>query len=704
MPTTRVAPALVAASLAAPLAALPLAPASAAEPSPHGKLAHRELSRAIFEGAATPTAAKPSLRLAAAAGTAADLDCQAYSDDQVVRLADRTVFRIAPVGASAVTIDRKNYMGATTRLATSLPGSRTEFADTRTSPGPGPTYALTFAFPDSTSATCSVDAARPVEDLVVGSGITGQMGARSEASNASSLATRDSIEPAFSPDGRWIGYSVPSAEGDLDLYIRRADGTGRGLALPSTGGDDVEIAFAWNGRHAAYSQYDYTTGASRLMLVDLNTGSQRIIPNSADLAEPAWLADGRLLATDYASADAGIEFINTSTGARTTLAGSAGGWSPDAAADGTIAYATFDQANEVAQVKVVRAGTTTVTESLEPGLSLFDVRLTARPGHSDVYFVAGALDVDQTTGEITGSTELRRDSVTGESRTDSTSVAGSQPMEMLTSLDVRAPKSAGTSDFTGDRRNDVLARDRHGVLWVYPGAEPATSQVTLGSPVRVGGGWQTMNAFVAAGDMTSDGRADVLARDGSGVLWLYPGTGSTSPVLGTRAKVSGGWGGYVIVAGGDYNGDLSADILARDSAGTLWVYPGTGTGGLGSAALGPRTRVGGGWNAMNALAAVGDATYDGVPDLFARDRSTGVGYLYPGTGAGTFGTRRSLGHGWPQTAFVGIENHPGEDDFVGLVSRMADGGLSVKRFWGDGAPEAGDWLISRGWNPYTITG
>ena len=48
--------------------------------------------------------------------------------------------------------------------------------------------------------------------------------------------------------------------------------------------------------------------------------------------------------------------------------------------------------------------------------------------------------------------------------------------------------------------------------------------------------------------------------------------------------------------GKDYNSDGRVDLLARDSSGSLWLYPGNGAGGC----L-PRVRVGGGWNVMTAL-------------------------------------------------------------------------------------------------------
>ena len=102
---------------------------------------------------------------------------------------------------------------------------------------------------------------------------------------------------------------------------------------------------------------------------------------------------------------------------------------------------------------------------------------------------------------------------------------------------------------------------------------------------------------------------------------------------------------------------------------------------------------------MNALVAVGDATGDGTPDLYARDRGTNIAYLYPGTGTGTgaLGTRRSLGYSWGQNAYAGIENHSTENDWVAILGRNPDGGLFAEWFRGDGSIDTGTVPISQGW-------
>lgn len=148
----------------------------------------------------------------------------------------------------------------------------------------------------------------------------------------------------------------------------------------------------------------------------------------------------------------------------------------------------------------------------------------------------------------------------------------------------------------------IVAQDAAGVLWYYSTSVSATHlnpADPFGARVRVGGGWNIYDRLIGVQDVTGDGKVDLTARDRAGVLWLYRGTGTTGAPFATRTRVGGGWNAYTLMTGpGDLTDDGLADLVARDTAGTLWFYRGTGKS---TAPFAARTRVGGGWNTYNAL-------------------------------------------------------------------------------------------------------
>ncbi|MFG2775333.1 FG-GAP repeat domain-containing protein [Streptomyces sp. NPDC048350] len=163
-------------------------------------------------------------------------------------------------------------------------------------------------------------------------------------------------------------------------------------------------------------------------------------------------------------------------------------------------------------------------------------------------------------------------------------------------------------------------------------------------PVTIGGGWGIYNKVTSAGNLAGAGADDLLARDTSGRLYLYLGYGNGK--LTSRKLVGSGWGQYNQITGkGDLTGDGKADIVARDGSGNLYLYKGTGSS---TAPFAGRVKIGSGWNMFNNLVSVGDIDFDGITDLIARD-TAGALYLYKGTGnaSGVFKPRVKIGSsGW----------------------------------------------------------
>ncbi|MCL8011018.1 VCBS repeat-containing protein [Streptomyces sp. AS02] len=196
-------------------------------------------------------------------------------------------------------------------------------------------------------------------------------------------------------------------------------------------------------------------------------------------------------------------------------------------------------------------------------------------------------------------------------------------------------------DLSGDRCNDVLVRYSSGALRLYkPGCgaavKPSTSYTTLATS-----GWTQYNALTSPGDVSGDGRPDLIARQAStGTVYLYKGTSTGK--LAARVKLYDNWKGYKKIVGvGDITGDGRPDLLAQDTANTLWRYDGKGDGTFAA-----RVKVFADWGgSYNAVVGIGDITDDGRPDLVSRDTS-GNAWRNSGDGKGSFGSRVKIASGW----------------------------------------------------------
>ncbi|MFD3311793.1 trypsin-like serine protease [Streptomyces sp. NPDC058694] len=150
-------------------------------------------------------------------------------------------------------------------------------------------------------------------------------------------------------------------------------------------------------------------------------------------------------------------------------------------------------------------------------------------------------------------------------------------------------------DMTGDARPDLLAVDADGSVYLYPGRGNGEF---YGKVKVVSGSWKNVKIF-GHGDFSGDGKPDLLVRSTDGTLWLYRGTGKEKTPWSARIKARTGWNFTSYVSNGDVTGDGVADIMARDSGGTLWLYRGTNKAS--SDLFAARTSLGTGFNQYNLL-------------------------------------------------------------------------------------------------------
>lgn len=195
----------------------------------------------------------------------------------------------------------------------------------------------------------------------------------------------------------------------------------------------------------------------------------------------------------------------------------------------------------------------------------------------------------------------------------------------------------------------------------------------------------------SAGDFNGDARADVISRESDGSLLLHPG--QTGNRIGSPVTIGAGWNIFNTVLGsGDFDGDKRSDVIARSSDGVLWLYPGNGTGGFLT-----RKQIGTGWQIYARIVAPGDFTGDGKADLFGV-RFDGTLWLYAGNAAGGYQPAKQIGSGWQNfTALTPAGGFTGK--LPGLMARGEDGALYLYPGNGAGGFRART-AIGAGWNSF----
>ncbi|MET8147664.1 FG-GAP-like repeat-containing protein [Actinoplanes sp. NPDC049668] len=226
-----------------------------------------------------------------------------------------------------------------------------------------------------------------------------------------------------------------------------------------------------------------------------------------------------------------------------------------------------------------------------------------------------------------------------------------------------------------DNRDDLLIRRESGTLSAYPGTSAgfASSSVQIGT----GGAWKNARDIVA-GDYNGDGHDDIVARWADGSVTMSPADGAGH--LGSQVvmrSAAQGWSDAVEVVGGgdltgpDENGNTYDDLVVRWTAGSVYLYPGNGAGGLGDRIV--LRDAAQGWPDSVGMT-VGRFTGDTLDDLVVRRRA-GSGFVYPRLAAGGVGDSQPYRTAGTLTAAEGLG--------AGAFTQTGAGSRDVVALWDD---------------------
>ncbi|MEU8609843.1 VCBS repeat-containing protein [Actinoplanes sp. NPDC048791] len=207
------------------------------------------------------------------------------------------------------------------------------------------------------------------------------------------------------------------------------------------------------------------------------------------------------------------------------------------------------------------------------------------------------------------------------------------------------------ADLSGDGFAEVIRKSDGKLFAYYNNGINGDLTVRWGDPVQIGSGWTGADSAVYFADISGDGFAEVIRKDG-GKLFAYYNNGINGDLTvrwGDPVQIGAGWTG---ADGGVYFADISGDGYAeviRKSDGKLFAYYNNGINGDLTVRWGDPVQIGVGWTGADSAVYFADISGDGFAEVMRKDDGKLFAYYNNGINGDLtvrWGEPVQIGSGW----------------------------------------------------------
>jgi hypothetical protein len=250
-------------------------------------------------------------------------------------------------------------------------------------------------------------------------------------------------------------------------------------------------------------------------------------------------------------------------------------------------------------------------------------------------------------------------------------------------------------NLVGSPAPDLIARRVSDNQAVILPIEPTATGVTLGKPVETGLSLKKSTLVLSVGDWDRDGFNDIATQSKKGALRIRRGDGA-GHFAGAPIRLGTGFNGVSMLAAvGDATGDGYPDLMGQPAGSGMTIYAGGGAAGLSASYKAYGTVTG------SQLVGVGRLDGDGAPDVMVRNGNVLTAWAGNGPGGLTGALPVSVDvtkYDW--IVGVGDVGLTGSPDLV--VRKAGKGRLSLLQ-WGPAGFEA-PVTLARGMKAYDLVG